>query len=75
MGPAVKIHHVPEFGRVELVEIGDDGDEDAVDPFVMQRAREVMVVDQKTLLAGSDDDRHHVMAEEIGQLFRILLLP
>jgi hypothetical protein len=75
MGPAVKIHHVPKIVLIELVEIGDDGDEDALDSLIVQRPREMMMVDEKSLLPRSEDDGDHMPAEEIDQLFAALRPP
>jgi len=67
MRPAVEVHDVPERFGVELGEVGDDGDEDAADAFVVQRAGEMMMVDEVTPVARAEHHRDHVMGEEISE--------
>ena len=75
MGPAVEIHHVPEMVGGEAAEVGDDGDEHALDALLVERARQMVMVDQVVGAPEAGNDRHHVRLEEFGQILRRLRPP
>ena len=62
--PAAVVEVRPERLLVELAEVGDDRDRDLLDAFVVQRAGEVMVVDEVMPLLRAVDHRDQVAAEE-----------
>ena len=75
MGPAVVVHHVPEACRIELVEIGDHRDKDALHAFVVKRPREMVMIDQETLLPGTDDHGDHMRAQKVDKRLGIAFPP
>src|SRR6202142_4148918 len=46
MQPPAIVHHEPEGGGVELAQIRDDQGQDALDAFIVQSPRQMMVIDQ-----------------------------
>ena len=71
MGPGAEIEDGPEGVVVELVQVGDDRGEDALDPVVVKRPGEMMMVGEIGRLARTEDDRNHMGAEESLELVGI----
>jgi len=74
MHPVAVVHDEPEGIRFQPAEVGDDGDDDVLDAFIVQRASQMMVINDVVTLFRSEDDRDHVLAEEFRALFPIRLL-
>ena len=64
-----------KWSSAMATEIGDRGDEHAVDALLVQGEREMMMIDDIMRAAGSDDRRDHVLGEELLQIGRSLRLP
>ena len=75
VGPTVERHHVPEMVGRETAEVGHYVYENAFEAFFVERPGEMVVVDQIMLPLEPGDHRHHVRAEEFGQVLLGLLLP
>ena len=71
----MEVHHVPEMVRRQTAEVRDHGDEHAFEPFLMQGAGQMMMIDQIGLALEAGDDRHHVGGEKFGQIVGGLLFP
>src|SRR5260370_27162521 len=75
MRPSMEVHHVPEMVPRQTAQVRDDGDEDAVDAFFIQRASQMVMIDQIVFALEAGDDRHHVCAKEFAQVLRGFLFP
>ena len=64
MHPIAVIHDRPERVAVERAQIGDDRHGDFLDAFLMQRQRQMMMVDDEIALLRPEDHRDHVLAEK-----------
>ena len=74
--PSLVVHHAPERIALDHGEIADHGDQDVLDAFIVQRARQMMVIDHVIALVRAVDDGDHVLAEQLGALFlRFVLAP
>ena len=60
---------------VELGQIGNDGNRRIFDPFVMQRAGEMMMIDDVMALFRPEDHRDHVPAEKLFAFFNRCFAP
>ena len=59
----------------EAAQVRDHGHEDASDALLIERARQMVMIDQIGLALEAGDDRHHVGGEELGQVLGFLLVP
>ena len=66
--PALVVHHAPERFALDHGEIADHGDQDVLDAFIVQRARQMMVIDHVIALVRAEHDGDHVLAEQLGAL-------
>src|SRR5579859_6468165 len=65
----------PEGIGLEPRKFGDDSDENALHPLLMERAGEMMVVDDEISVLRSQDHRDHMAPEELGPLVARLFEP
>ena len=66
IGPSLVVHHGPERVALDHGEIADNRDQDVLDTLVMQRTRQMMMVDDVMVLVRPEHDRDHVLAEQLG---------
>jgi hypothetical protein len=69
MGPFVEIHHVPKAVSGQTAKVGDDRHEHASHALFIERARQMMVIDEIVAIQ-TKDRRHHMGGEELGQQVR-----
>jgi hypothetical protein len=75
MEPAAIVQKYPERFAPELAEIGDHRSEHLLLPLIMQRPREVMMIDDEGPLFRPQDDRDHVPAEIPASSIALLAPP
>ena len=63
MDPSLVVHHAPERIALDHGEVADHGDENILDALIVQRARQMMVIDHVVVLVRPEHDRDHVLAE------------
>jgi hypothetical protein len=69
------VEHEPESVGLELAEVGHHGNVDVLDSLLMQRARQMMMIDHIVAILRPKHDRDHVLAEELGAFLGALLAP
>lgn len=70
IGPSAIVEHTPERIAIDHSQIGDNGNENILHTFLVKRSREVMMIDNVVALVGSQHHRNHMLAEQLGLLFR-----
>jgi len=75
MHPVVIVQNVPEAVRLERTEVFHHGNRYIFDTFIMQRQRQVVMIDDVVAVLRPEHDRDHVLAEKLLPLNFALLTP
>ncbi len=73
--PGMMVEHGPESIAIELLQIRDDFDQHVFHALIVQRQRQVMMIDDVVALFRPEDDGDHMLPEEFGLLVRGVLAP
>jgi hypothetical protein len=71
--PTLVVHHSPKGILLDHSEIADHGDQNVLDALVMQRAGEMVMVDNIIALVRPVHDGDHVLADDLALLPSLLL--
>ena len=71
--PTVVIAENPERIGLKLAQVGNDGDQHVLHPLLVERERQMVMIDDVVALLRTPHDRDHVAAEILADLLRFLV--